>query len=235
MKRFKYTILILGLIVYFKDIIYTQTNSIECLESIEKKSNYRLTLALSLLGIIGFYNHQKIISGYKNYPFSSLILSYLAGTIFIDTYTKYKIIHKNLFLLKIINQIYLYLQSALLIEPDEKKCFQLIEQYSSFSIDEIEKITHAVTTNSINCINCTPTSEIVFECPNIHQLSYCHINVDEIINKLENDSDVYKELMSFKKHTLLDKNKFFEKIGKKIDNKINFLIKNKNFEKIKGK
>ena len=135
MKKFKYSVLIIGLIACFKNFSNNQINTIHDLEIIEKKSNYRITLALSLLAIIVYYNHQKILLHFQAHPCSSLILSYFIGTFAIDTYIEYKTMHKNLYLLKIIDKIYNYLKSALLIEPNTEKCLKYIEKYSSFSIN----------------------------------------------------------------------------------------------------
>lgn len=231
MKNFKYTVLLIGFFVSFQDTITSQISSIQDLELIEKKSNHRLLLAASTLAILGCYNHQKILSCYRIYPFSSLIFSYFTGTFLIDAYNQYKVTYKNLFLLRTINKIYFYIKSALFIEPETEKCFKLIEEYSHFSIQEIEQIMETTTVYSLKCLNCTPTTQVAYECPNLYKLADHAMNLQEIIVELKDDPEFYQELLPLKKNNMSDKEKtetkekLLKKLGKKINQNIKFLIK----------
>jgi hypothetical protein len=231
MKKFKYIALFIGFVICSDNIFVNQIVSLNELKTIEKKSNYRLLLSFFVVSLISYCNHEKIFSWYQLYPCSSLIVSYAAGTFLFDTYEQYKIITQNLSLLKTIDKIYKYLKSALLIEPDTNKCFTLIEQYSSFSIDQIEKITKAITLHSVKCLNCSSMAQISYECPNIHEIICSNRELFEIITEFENDTEIYKELIKFKKDVKdvsIDKEKILKQIGEKIKKNISFLIKNKN-------
>ncbi len=223
MKFLKYTLFLIGLVIHSQSVSFDQINDCLHFENIEKISNYRLTIVCSLLVMIGYYSDQKIMSFYKNYPLSSLVLSCLTSKLLMSIYTKYNLMNKNLFLLKTVNQIYIYLKYALLIEPNEEKCFMLIEQYSSFSINEIEEITKSSISSSLKCLNCSSISNVKYECPKID-----HIICDKLdLAYFKSDPEIYKELVSFEKNKSMNKEEIFEKIGKKINQKIDFLIKNK--------
>jgi hypothetical protein len=169
------------------------------------------------------------MSFYKNYPLSSFVFSCLASNLLINIYKKYNLMNKNLFLLKTVNKIYVYLKYALLIEPNQEECFMLIEQYSSFSINEIQKITESTLLSSLTCLNCSSISHIEYECPNIHHLMTNKLD----LTTLKNDPDFYKELIALEKNKSINKEKIFKKIGKKINQNIKFLIKNKNLQQLK--
>jgi hypothetical protein len=53
------------------------------------------------------------------------------------------------------------------------------------------------------------------------------------LTTLKNDPDFYKELIALEKNKSINKEKIFKKIGKKINQNIKFLIKNKNLQQLK--
>lgn len=227
MKNFKYTAILMILILSFDSLTNNSIHKLEEIKSIKKNACYRsLTSMLILLGL-GAYNQKKIIFYFKNYPTFSILTSSLTLKLLLDISSQFQKINAELLLLELISKIYLQIESALLVEPNKEKCFELIHKHSGFSIEEIKEKTDEIINYKITCIDCDSISNINYQYITIDEISKDTINIEEIMLEWKNDPEIYHELLQVKKNKTADKEKFFEKIGKEIKKEMSLLNKEK--------
>lgn len=238
MKKLKYiitSILILNLCnhqAYSKFITFTD------FESIKKKSLYRVLLLPSLLTAMGCIQKDTLQKTIKNHPITSSLLCYVIGNYLIDSYYEYKKINSILSILQSSEKINGYLLCAIMLKKDSRLSknnlnitanqviAEKIHAYSGFYINEIQAITAQFNKKALQYLDKFDPLHFDFQFTDLENiLSKENFTLHEIIHLFRKDPELYEELLALEKDANADIDKILQKIGLRIKDEIQLLLK----------
>ncbi len=238
MKKLKYIIISILILNLFNHQTHTEFIAFTDFESIKTKSFYRVMLLPSLLAITTLIHKNKLQETVKSYPLTSCLLCYIIGNCLLDSFYEYKKINSILNILQSSEKINGYLLCAIMLRknkylfknnPDiltNQIISEKIHEYSGFSINEIEEITTQFNKKALEYLNKFDVIHFDFQLSDLENIiGKENITIDQIIPLFQADSELYQELLVLQKDEDADIDKILQKIGLKIKNEIQLLLK----------
>lgn len=238
MKKLKYIITSILILNLSNNHTHTESITLTDFESIKKKSFYRVILLSSLLGAINYIHKNKLRETIKDYPITSCLLCYMIGNYLIDSYYEYKKINLILNILQSSERINGYLLCAMMLKKDTRLSknninvtgnhviSEKIHKYSGFYINEIQEITAEFNKKALTYLNKFDALHFDFQFADLEKiLSKDNFTLHEIIHLFQKDPELYEELLALEKNEDTDIEKILEKIGLRIKDEIQLLLK----------
>ncbi len=237
MKKLKYVSMSILILNLFNYQIHTKFITSKDFQTIQKKSFNRIIFASSLLCLNIYLYKDTLLESIQLYPVTSFVLLYLMANYIIDSYYAFKKINSILTILKSSENINKYLLCALLLNknkyfyknsnaPIHEHINEKIHEYSGFYIHEIEKITTAFNTKALEYFNKFDIGHFDFQFTELkNMLNQQNLSLHQIIPLFQEEAEIYKDLIYLENNTDVDIDIILQKIGSKIKNEIQLLLK----------
>jgi hypothetical protein len=238
MKKLKYIITSILFLNLFNHHTHAEFIVFTDFESIKTKSFYRVILLPSLLGITTYIHKNKLQETIKNYPVTSCLFLYMIGNYLIDSFYEYKKINSILNILQSSEKINGYLLCAMMLKKDtylsknnqniieNQVISEKIHKYSGFYINEIEEITAQFNKKALEYLNKFDVIHFDFQFTDLENIIVKeNITIDQIMPLFQTDPELYTELLALQKDENADIDKILQKIGLKIKNEIQLILK----------